>query len=317
MALSRQKRWPRRCCGGARRQRRSTPSSASNPTECASRPAARTSSASAAIGRVRCTACRSCSRTISTRPIIRRRQERPASRRTVRNAMPRSCSACSTRVRLFWAKPICKSWPMDRPATTRRLARCAIPTIRRAFRAARAAAPEPRSPPGLRLPGFAASPASVQAPCAGRRPALYRSRILATRADGAQRRRLCAARCRRDGGSTVLAPVDLSGLRLGVPRGYFWDDLDAELAQILEGALARLREAGVVLVEGDLADVVALDAAAGFPIALYEFVTDLERYLAEHQTGLDFAGMFGQVKSPAVRKALAGLVGADAVSEAT
>src|SRR5262249_29414562 len=119
------------------------------------------------------------------------------------------------------------------------------------------------------------------------------------------------------GGSTDLAPVDLSGLRLGVPRGFFWDDLDTELADMLEAALVRLREAGVVLVEGDLADVVALDAAAGFPIALYEFVTDLERYLAEHQTGLDFAGLFGQVKSPAVRKALAGLVGAGSVSEAT
>jgi mandelamide amidase len=118
------------------------------------------------------------------------------------------------------------------------------------------------------------------------------------------------------GRSTDIAPVDLSGLRLGVPRGYFWEALDAELADILEAALARLRAAGVVLVEGDLADVVALDAAAGFPIALYEFVPDIERYLAEHQTGLDFAALLRQVKSPAVTKALAGLVGADAVSEA-
>jgi indoleacetamide hydrolase len=119
------------------------------------------------------------------------------------------------------------------------------------------------------------------------------------------------------GGSTDIAPAHLSGLRLGLPRGYFWDALDAELADILEAALARLREAGVVLVEGDLADVIALDAAAGFPIALYEFVPDIERYLAEHQTGLDFAVLLRQVKSPAVTKALAGLVGADAVSEAT
>jgi Asp-tRNA(Asn)/Glu-tRNA(Gln) amidotransferase A subunit family amidase len=119
------------------------------------------------------------------------------------------------------------------------------------------------------------------------------------------------------GGSTDIAPVDLSGLRLGVPRGYFWDALDAELADILEAALARLRAAGVVVVEGDLAGVVELDAAAGFAIALYELVPDIERYLAEQQTGLDFAGLLGQVKSPAVQNALAGLAGADAVSEAT
>ena len=118
------------------------------------------------------------------------------------------------------------------------------------------------------------------------------------------------------GGATEVAPVRLDGLRLGVPRGYFWDNLDAELAKILEAALARLRDAGVVLVEGDIADVVALDRAAGFPIALYELVPDLERYLAEHGTGLDFAGVLAQVSSPAVKKAMAGVVGPGAVSEA-
>ena len=66
-----------------------------------------------------------------------------------------------------------------------------------------------------------------------------------------------------------------SRLRLGLPRGYFWENLDAELAAILEAALARLREAGVVLVEGDVANVAALDAAAGFPIMLYETVIEL------------------------------------------
>jgi mandelamide amidase len=118
------------------------------------------------------------------------------------------------------------------------------------------------------------------------------------------------------GGATGAAPADFKGLRLGVPRGYFWESLDAELGAILETALARLREAGVVLVEGDVPDVHALDAAAGFPVALYEMVADLERYLVEHESGLDFAGLLAQVKSPAVKKALAGLVGAGAISKA-
>ena len=118
------------------------------------------------------------------------------------------------------------------------------------------------------------------------------------------------------GGATEVAPARLMGLRLGVPRGHFWENLDAELGEILAAALARLREAGVVLIEGDVGDVAALDAAAGFPIALYEMVPDVDHYLAEHATGLDFAGLMAQVKSPMVRDALAGLVGADAVSEA-
>jgi indoleacetamide hydrolase len=118
------------------------------------------------------------------------------------------------------------------------------------------------------------------------------------------------------GGATSLSPIRLEGLRLGVPRGHFWDDLDAEVEAILADALARLAAAGVVLVEGDMADVAALDAAAGFPVALYEFVTDLDRYLAGHATGLDFAGVAAQVKSPAVKKIVDALLGADAVPEA-
>src|SRR5215470_17833983 len=119
------------------------------------------------------------------------------------------------------------------------------------------------------------------------------------------------------GGPTEVRPADLKGLRLGLPRGYFWENLDAELAAILDTALARLREAGVVLVEGDVANVAALDAAAGFPIMLYETVIELERYLAEHETGLDFASLMAQVKSPSVKQALASLRGPDAVSEAS
>jgi indoleacetamide hydrolase len=119
------------------------------------------------------------------------------------------------------------------------------------------------------------------------------------------------------GGPTEVTPAALKGLRLGLPRGYFWENLDAELAAILEAALARLREAGVVLVEGDVANVAALDAAAGFPILLYETVIELERYLAEHETGLDFASLMAQVKSPSVKRALASLRGPDAVSEAS
>jgi len=117
------------------------------------------------------------------------------------------------------------------------------------------------------------------------------------------------------GGPTEVAPAHLKGLRLGVPRGFFWEHLDAELGQILEAVLVWLREAGVVLVEGDVVDVAALDAAAGFPVALYEVTRDIDRYLAEHETGLDFDDLLTQVKSPAVTKALAGLVGAGAVSE--
>ena len=45
-------------------------------------------------------------------------------------------------------------------------------------------------------------------------------------------------------------------------------------------------------------------------------MTDLDRYLAGHATGLDFAGVAAQVESPAVKKVVDALLGADAVPEA-
>ncbi len=118
------------------------------------------------------------------------------------------------------------------------------------------------------------------------------------------------------GGATALAPATLQGMRLGVPRGYFWENLDGNLARLLEDALARLRDAGAVLVEGDVVDVGRLNNAATFPIALYEVVRSLKAYLTSHEVGLDLAGLIAAVKSPDVKDVLEAATGAGAVSEA-
>jgi mandelamide amidase len=61
--------------------------------------------------------------------------------------------------------------------------------------------------------------------------------------------------------------------------------------------------------------VAALDQAAGFPIALYESIVDLDRYLAGHGTGLDYAKVVAQVASPDVKGILESLLGEMAVPE--
>ena len=118
------------------------------------------------------------------------------------------------------------------------------------------------------------------------------------------------------GGPTAVQPASLKGLRLGIPRGHFNENLEAETARILAAVLERLKAAGVVLVEGDAEDVAALDASAGFPIALYETVTDLNQYLAAHGSKLDYAGLVAQCGSPDVKGLLQSLLGAGAVPEA-
>jgi mandelamide amidase len=117
------------------------------------------------------------------------------------------------------------------------------------------------------------------------------------------------------GAATAEKPADLGGLRIGVPRGHFWENLHADTAKIAEDTLKALAAAGVVLVEADIPDVGALDNAAGFPIALYETIVDLNAYLAGHKTGLDFKTIVAEVASPDVKGILSSLLGDMAVPE--
>jgi mandelamide amidase len=117
------------------------------------------------------------------------------------------------------------------------------------------------------------------------------------------------------GGPTEVAPAQLKGLRVGVPRKHFWEKLETELEQICEQTLRRLADAGVTLVDVDMSEEASIDGEAGFPIALYETVTDLNSYLAEHKTGLDFAGLVAKVASPDVKGILQSLIGPGAVPE--
>jgi Asp-tRNA(Asn)/Glu-tRNA(Gln) amidotransferase A subunit family amidase len=44
-----------------------------------------------------------------------------------------------------------------------------------------------------------------------------------------------------------LAPADLRGVRIGLPRAYYWETLDADVAKIMDTTLDKLRGAGAVL----------------------------------------------------------------------
>lgn len=106
-------------------------------------------------------------------------------------------------------------------------------------------------------------------------------------------------------GRRMPAAASLRGLRLGVPRGYFWEGLDGELALVMEAALARLGDAGVVLVEGDLAGIGELDGKLSFPIALYEVGPDLKAYLAAEGGGIGFDQVVAAIASKDVAGAFA------------
>lgn len=89
-------------------------------------------------------------------------------------------------------------------------------------------------------------------------------------------------------------PAALKGLRLGVPRGFFWENLDPELAEVAQSALERLKNAGVILVDVDIGSVGGHSAPA---IPLYELRPDLTKYLAAAGGGVSFDTLVSQIAS--------------------
>jgi Asp-tRNA(Asn)/Glu-tRNA(Gln) amidotransferase A subunit family amidase len=119
------------------------------------------------------------------------------------------------------------------------------------------------------------------------------------------------------GGGAAVEATPLKGLRIGVPRGYFWDDLESETARLCNAALDKLKHAGVVLVEADLPDIGAINESISFVVALYEGKRDLDRYLEGEGLTQRFADIVAETASPDVRAVLSSLLDpATAIPEA-
>jgi mandelamide amidase len=97
----------------------------------------------------------------------------------------------------------------------------------------------------------------------------------------------------------------LAGCRLGVPREYFWEDLDPELAAVAERALDRLADAGATLIETRLAGLAELLAWTSLPLTLYEAPRDLAIHLAAYRCPLSVGEVVEQMAGPVERGWLA------------
>src|SRR5438445_11154354 len=101
--------------------------------------------------------------------------------------------------------------------------------------------------------------------------------------------------------SSDLQRADLPGLRLGVARRSFFADLDPGLEEVVDEALRRLQDSGVVLVEVDIPNLEALNAGVGFPVALFEARTDVPIYLEANHTGVTLQELVAAIASPDVK----------------
>lgn len=102
------------------------------------------------------------------------------------------------------------------------------------------------------------------------------------------------------GDAAPLPPLPAAELRLGLP-GYFWQDLDPQVAATAQAALERLRAAGVTLIPLDMPGLEASNAATGMPLCLYEQKPDLIAYLQRHGVGVSFEELVAQISSPDVK----------------
>ena len=107
------------------------------------------------------------------------------------------------------------------------------------------------------------------------------------------------------GAAIGLQTASLKGLRLGVPRAYFYNGGDTEVLDRMEALLSQLAKLGVTLVEADVSSLGPLNDQVGFPVALFEVMVDLPAYLASNHYKLSVADIVAQIASPDV----AGIMG--------
>lgn len=73
--------------------------------------------------------------------------------------------------------------------------------------------------------------------------------------------------------------VTLSNLRIGVPREYFYDNLEPVIAKKTEILLEQLKQAGVELIYADLEAIGEINEQIGFPVVIYETKELLSAYI--------------------------------------
>ena len=109
--------------------------------------------------------------------------------------------------------------------------------------------------------------------------------------------------------------VNLADVRLGVPRAYYYENLETGMENVIESTLDLLGASCKALVEVDLERVAELNDSVGFPLALYEARRDMMEYLAGSAPGVSIEDVLAQIASPDVKEVYSAVVSGAAVTE--
>ena len=110
--------------------------------------------------------------------------------------------------------------------------------------------------------------------------------------------------------------INLAEVRLGVPRTYYYEDLETGLADVVDATLDQLASSCKALVEIDLDRVGELTRKVGFPLALYEARRGMVQYLADFAPDITIEGVLADIASPDVKEVYTAVVSGAAVTEA-
>lgn len=97
-------------------------------------------------------------------------------------------------------------------------------------------------------------------------------------------------------------PAEPQAIRLGVPRKHYYENLDESITDSINGALGKLEQAGVELIEVDAPGMRDFESTTGFSLALYEAKHGLPDYLRNSTGGrVSFDQLIAGIASPDVR----------------
>jgi mandelamide amidase len=99
----------------------------------------------------------------------------------------------------------------------------------------------------------------------------------------------------------AIAALQLRGARIGIPRSYYWDPMDAEVAKAMDAALARLRSAGAVLVEVDFADLAKATLPVNAILNNEGKRVDVADFLAKEYPELSIDALIAAISSPSIK----------------
>lgn len=114
-------------------------------------------------------------------------------------------------------------------------------------------------------------------------------------------------------GQKIDLRPDLLGVRIGVPRARFFDDIDTETSAAVERTLRTLEAAGVTLIDVSLENIWEHAGAFSIPVALFEVIRELLEYLAAHAPDVSFEDLVSKIGSPDVAGLFQSQLGGDAI----